>query len=190
VLAPDLRGHGLSARGDYSPRAWADDLVESVPAGPEVALGHSLGGIVLALAVERLRPARAIYEDPAWHVSPDRHQATAAEFVAQRGWTHDDVAAANPRWVEADVARKVEALGRWDPQTALALLDGSRWDFTPARPAVPSLVQLADPSALVPPDRADALRAAGFEVRVVAGAGHSIHRDDLEGFLASLDGWL
>src|SRR5215831_11292952 len=51
VLAPDLRGHGLSPRGDYSPEAWADDVVESLPARPELALGHSLGGIVLALAV-------------------------------------------------------------------------------------------------------------------------------------------
>src|SRR5215470_4704311 len=55
---------------------------------------------------------------------------------------------------------------------------------------VPSLVQLADPSDLVPPDQAERLVEAGFEVRVVAGAGHSIHRDDYEGFVAGLDAWL
>src|SRR5215467_2072803 len=38
VLAPDLRGHGLSDRGEYSPETWANDVVESVPAGPELAL--------------------------------------------------------------------------------------------------------------------------------------------------------
>src|SRR2546423_14922848 len=83
VLAPDLRGHGRSPRGDYSPEAWAEDLLESVPAGPELALGHSLGGLTLAIAVARLRPARAVYEDPAWRVTPDRAGEAAAGFAAQ-----------------------------------------------------------------------------------------------------------
>src|SRR5215471_10253337 len=47
ALAVDLRGHGLSERGDYSPDAWAEDVLDSLPARPELALGHSLGGIVL-----------------------------------------------------------------------------------------------------------------------------------------------
>ena len=190
VLAPDLRGHGQSPRGAYGPEEWAADVLESVPARPELALGHSLGGLVLAVAVDRLLPARAVYEDPAWHVSADRQPAAAREFAAQKGWGPDQVAAAYPRWPAEDRERKLAALERWDPATAVALLDGGAWDFTPERPVVPSLVQLADPSDLVPPDRAESLRRAGFEVRVVPGAGHSIHRDDYEGFLAGLDGWI
>lgn len=190
VLAPDLRGHGLSPRGSYSPEEWADDLLESVPAEPELALGHSLGGIVLAFAVERLRPTRAVYEDPAWRVPPDRQPASAREFAAQKGWAREQVAAANPRWSDTDVDIKLGALACWDAATAPALLTGEPWDYTPVRPIVPSLVLLADPSELVPPAHAERLRAAGFEVRVVPGAGHSIHRDDYEGFVAGLDGWL
>lgn len=60
----------------------------------------------------------------------------------------------------------------------------------PAGPVVPSLVQLADPSFLIPPERATLLRQRGFEVRPVPGAGHTIHRDDLEAFMASLEGWV
>ena len=189
VLAPDLRGHGLSPRGAYGPEAWADDLVESVPAGPALALGHSLGGLTLALAVERLRPARAIYEDPAWRVGPPRLDESRQSFVAQKGWGRAEVVAANPRWPAADIDAKVAALQHWDPETA-STLRGDGWDHTPERPVVPSLLQLADPSDLVPPERAERLRQAGFEVRVVPGAGHSIHRDDYEGFIASLDGWI
>ena len=189
VLAPDLRGHGLSPRGDYGPQSWADDLVESVPARPELALGHSLGGLTLALAVERLRPDRAVYEDPAWHVPAERAGAAAAGFAVQKQWGRDEVVAANPRWPAADVDCKLAALERWDPGT-LAALEGGGWDHTPDRAVVPSLLQLADPSELVTPDRAERLRRAGFEVRVVPGAGHSIHRDDYEGFLAGLEGWL
>lgn len=188
VLAPDLRGHGLSPRGDYSPEAWADDLVESVPARPELALGHSLGGLTLALSAERLHPARAVFEDPAWRVPADRAGAAAAGFAVQKEWGRDEVVAANPRWPAADVDAKLAALRCWDPGTLAALHGG--WDHEPAAPVVPSLLQLADPSALVPPDHAERLRRAGFVVRVVPGAGHSIHRDDYEGFIASLEGWL
>ena len=190
VVAVDLRGHGLSPRGEYGPEAWADDVLESVPANPELALGHSLGGLVLAVAVERLRPARAVYEDPAWRVRPPRQAQAAQEFVAQKGWGREQVVAANPRWPAEDIAAKLEALSRWDPDTVPGVLKGAPRDYTPARPVVPSLVQLADPSDLVPPELAERLREAGFEVRVVPGAGHSIHRDDYEGFVASLDGWL
>jgi pimeloyl-ACP methyl ester carboxylesterase len=190
VLAPDLRGHGLSPRGAYSPEAWADDLVESVPARPELALGHSLGGLTLALAVERLRPERAVYEDPAWRVLPERAVVGAVAFAAQKGWGRAEVVAANPRWPAEDIDLKLAAVELWDPDTTGALTSGPGWDDTPERPVVPSLLLLADPSDLVPPEQAERLRRAGFEVRVVPGAGHSIHRDDYAGFVASLDGWL
>jgi len=188
VLAPDLRGHGLSPRGDYSPEAWADDVLESVPAEPELALGHSLGGLTLALAVERLRPARAIYEDPAWLVPPDRAGQAAGGFTVQKGWGRPEVVQAYPRWPAGDIEVKLASLERWDPDTTLSL--GGGWDHVPDRAVVPSLLQLADPSELVPPPMAERLRQAGFEVRAVPGAGHSIHRDDYDGFVRSLEGWL
>ncbi|MNO10333.1 hypothetical protein D3C81_2341330 [compost metagenome] len=55
---------------------------------------------------------------------------------------------------------------------------------------VPSLVMLADNSHLVKPEVADGLRDAGFTVRVVEGSGHVINRDDHEGFMRALDGWI
>jgi pimeloyl-ACP methyl ester carboxylesterase len=190
VLAPDLRGHGQSPRGEYSPRSWADDLVETVPSHPEVAIGHSLGGLVLAVAAERLRPLRAIYEDPAWRVEARTQEAAAAAFEARKRLDREGLARENPRWADADLDGSLASIAAWDRTTARALLDGRTFDFTPGRPVVPSLVVLADPSDLVPPERAEEVRRRGFEVRVVTGAGHSIHRDDLEGFLGSLDGWV
>lgn len=189
VFAPDLRGHGLSPRGEYSAEAWAQDLLESVPHAPELALGHSLGGLVLAVAVEHLRPARAVYEDPAWRVPAERRAKTTGEFVAQKDWGREQVVSAYPRWPGADVDAKLAALELWDPATTAHGADGG-WDLTPSRPVVPSMVLLADSSELVPPAEAERLRQAGFEVRVVPGAGHSIHRDDYEGFVAGLDSWL
>ncbi|MGZ6827500.1 MAG: alpha/beta fold hydrolase, partial [Mycobacteriales bacterium] len=57
VLAPDLRGHGLSPRGGgYALADLAADLVDTLPTGVELAVGHSLGAAVLALAVPALAP--------------------------------------------------------------------------------------------------------------------------------------
>ena len=83
VYAPHLRGHGHSPRGPYSVEAWADDLVESVPAEPDLAIGHSLGGLVLAAAVDRLRPRRVVYEDPAWFPPTTGRADAAGRFRAQ-----------------------------------------------------------------------------------------------------------
>jgi pimeloyl-ACP methyl ester carboxylesterase len=190
VLAPDLRGHGQSPRGEYGAQSWADDLVETLPAGPEVAIGHSLGGLALALAVERLAPLRAVYEDPAWRVHAHTHEAAAAAFEARKGWTREDLARENPRWSDLDIEGSLAAIAAWDQTSARALLDGNGYDFVPTRPVVPSLLVLADPSALIPPELAEDLRRRGFSVLAVTGAGHSVHRDDLEGFLGALHGWV
>ena len=64
VIAPDLRGHGKSSRGPYSPELWAADLVENLPQNAHLAIGHSLAGMALALAVEELTARRVIYIDP------------------------------------------------------------------------------------------------------------------------------
>ena len=188
VVAVDLRGHGRSPRGPYSPDAWADDVLESVPGQPDLALGHSLGGATLAVAVDRLRPARAVFEDPAWLLPPARVEVASAAFIAQKGWTRDDVVAANPLWSAEDIDVKVAALQCWDPSTVDAMRGG--WDLTPRRAVVPSLLLLADPSELVPPPMAERMAGAGFEVRSVPGAGHSIHRDDYDGFVRGLEGWM
>ncbi|MGW7331481.1 hypothetical protein ACWGIU_23445 [Streptomyces sp. NPDC054840] len=42
----------------------------------------------------------------------------------------------------------------------------------------------------MPQRRAQLLKSRGFEVRSTVGAGHTIHRADFDGFMASLEGWL
>ncbi|WP_327265659.1 alpha/beta hydrolase [Streptomyces sp. NBC_01232] len=190
VIAVDLRGHGASGRGEYSPGHYADDLVETLPAGAELAIGHSLGGLTLSLAVDRLRPARAVFSDPAWHLAAPS-EGFGPELLAQfKTATKEQIRAMSPRWEEVDVDIELETLAAWDEGTALSLAPLAGADLMPQAPVVPSLVQVADPSTLITPERAQLLKSRGFEVRSVAGAGHTIHRDDFDGFMASLDGWL
>ena len=190
VLMPDLRGHGLSPRGEYSPRAWGDDLVEMLPRGVQLAVGHSLGGMSLSLAAAELAPQRAVFVDPAWKLTPEQHQRDAANFRAQLGWDEARLRAANPRWADEDIAARLESIARMDPLCIDGLLPGGGHDHASRLAATRSLVMLADPSELVPPQDAAELERAGFDVMPVAGAGHSIFRDDLAGFLRTLDLWL
>jgi pimeloyl-ACP methyl ester carboxylesterase len=192
VLAPDLRGHGRSARAaSYRPAEWADDLAETLPPGADIAIGHSLGGLALSLAVSRLRPARAVYYDPAF-VLPALPAGTTPDVLADllTRQTADGIRTQNPRWSDADIAAELASISRFDRAVAASLADLAGRSFLPESPVVPSLVQLADPSFVVPPAAAAELRRRGFEVVTVAGTGHCIHRDDPGAFLSSLDGWI
>ncbi|MFE6847448.1 alpha/beta fold hydrolase [Streptomyces sp. NPDC057686] len=190
VIAVDLRGHGASGRGEYGPELFADDVVETLPTGADLALGHSLGGLALSLAAARLKPKRAVFSDPAWHLAGPAEDLGAEVFARFKSAPREQIRAMNPRWEEADVDVELETLALWDESTALSLAPLLGTDLLPAAPVVPSLVQLADPSFLISPERAALLEERGFEVRSVAGAGHTIHRDDFDGFMASLEGWV
>lgn len=186
VLAPDLRGHGRSPRGGYAPGCWGEGLAESLPATVEVAIGHSLGGQALARSIEALLPARAVYYEPAWRL--DGNPETARRFAARKHADAQQIRQDHPDWGDEDVQRELDMLQWWDPETVPALTTAG--DYTPAAPAVPSLVLAARDSALVGPDMVAQLRGSGFEVRDLPGTDHSLHRSDPEGFVAALHGWV
>ncbi|MGW5114512.1 alpha/beta fold hydrolase [Streptomyces noursei] len=190
VIGVDLRGHGRSPRGDYGAELFADDLVDTLPVGADVVLGHSLGGLALSLAVERLRPRRAVYCDPAWSLAGVGQAVDPAVFVTFKNADASRVRAFNPRWDDVDVAVELATIADWDTGTALALSGGHLQDRTPERPLVPSLVQIAGEGFLFTREAGKELSRRGFEVRTVRGAGHTIHRDDFDGFLAGLEGWI
>ncbi|MFK0252868.1 alpha/beta fold hydrolase [Streptomyces sp. NPDC090445] len=190
VMAVDLRGHGASGRGEYSPALFADDVVETLPTGAELAIGHSLGGLTLSLAVDRLRPQRAVYSDPAWGLA-SAVRGVSPDFLRQfKHAGREQVRALNPRWADEDVDIELETLAVWDEATVPGLAPLVDAELLPDAPAVPSLVQLADPSLFLSAEQVAELEKRGFETRTVAGAGHTVHRDDFAGFMASLEGWV
>lgn len=183
VVAVDLPGHGKSEPlAAYSAEALASAVVASVPRNPALAIGHSLGGLVLAHAVAELRPGIAVYEDPAFVVSSD--PVVAEGFRSQKAWGIDDLEREHPRWDDASRRHKLDALTAWDPTIVDHL--GAFTSAPVDAPVVPSVLVLADPSRLIPPPFAEVLATRGFTVDVVPGAGHVIHLDDHNGFLAAL----
>ena len=193
VVAVDLRGPGHSPRAsEYTAELMAEDIVDTVPDAPELVMGHSLGGLTVSLAVDRLRPERAVYVDPAFSCPAANwfQRALAPAFLRTLArQSAARIAKRNPRWDPADVAIEVETFAAFDRAAIPAVLAPSIMR-APTTMAVPSLVMLADNSYLVKPDAAERLRDSGFDVRVVAGSGHVITRDDHDGFMDALDGWI
>lgn len=189
VVALDLGGHGGSHRGPYSLEGWQQDVVGAAPGHIDLALGHSLGAVILGEVVDRLRPSRAVYSDPAWRGEPSGPDAREF-FSAFKDSTAEDIRSRSPRWSDDDVRADLNAFRHWDLDT-LDAVDGLHTvDRMPTTTVVPSLLQLGGDSFIRTPTLEADARARGFEVRVVPGAGHNIHRDDLDGFMTSLDGWL
>ncbi|MDF0531266.1 alpha/beta fold hydrolase [Tsukamurella sp. 8F] len=183
VVAPDLRGHGLSDRsGDYSFGAVVEDVLDTLPEAPDLAIGHSFGALVLGSVVGEWRPGKAVYLDPALtpmeavieRDRPDRLPQVTEEQIRARG------AGLHP----ADVQARCDANARLDPETWAQM---SRvWWYRSELPAPPdhrdgataALVIAASDSTLVPAELHDRLRGLGLEVRVAIGIGHLMHRED------------
>ena len=89
VIAVDLRGHGRSSapEGGYDSTTFADDiaaLLRRLKCGPVVAIGHSLGGmIVSALAVEHPELVSAVVSiDPGYLIADETSQAMGSIMEA------------------------------------------------------------------------------------------------------------
>jgi len=193
AVAVDLPGHGASPPADEATAdAFADALCRSVPAGPAVAIGHSVGGLVLAAALDRLGPARVAYVDTAfaWAEYAEAEELTEAYEVAQELHTPDRLRRDYPQWTDGDIVAAVAAAAAWDVGTGVRLsLATAGKDFTPPV-SVPSLLIRAGRSRYVPDEQAESLRSAGFEVRTIPAAGHLAWFGCFPEFIEVLDAWL
>ncbi|MFF4417436.1 hypothetical protein ACFYY8_33345 [Streptosporangium sp. NPDC001559] len=91
---------------------------------------------------------------------------------------------------ERDIAVEADAAKLFDVAMTVSLhaARGGPDDTPPL--VVPSLMIRAEPSRYISQEAADHLRAGGFEVRSVTGAGHSVWYGRHEEFMAALDGWV
>ncbi|WP_235866270.1 alpha/beta fold hydrolase [Serinibacter arcticus] len=193
----DLRGHGESPRADsYALDELAADVAETLPAGLDLVLGHSLGGAVLVRAVAHLRPAHAVYLDPGFGLTlptsgiggrlfwlaPRVSLAVAALAQSRR------TAAKEAAYTPAIRASLAAARARFDSSMAVDVFrDVAFHPLAVEAPVVPSTIVLSDDSPAVVPDRlATALEHRGWDVRRIAGVGHDMQLEAPERVLACL----
>jgi pimeloyl-ACP methyl ester carboxylesterase len=198
-VAVDLPGHGDSPPvADASIDLFVEALLDTIGCTPALAIGQSMGAVVLHAAVPSLRPSRAVYVDtPLEHATPEGQPS--AEVLRQRmrtsrlERTESRLRATHPAWSAEDCRIEAEAAMKFDVETAVALELAYAADAgsAPVRaPVVPSLVIRAEPSRFVSPRRARELVEMGFCVRAVPGAGHCVWYGHLGEFVGVLDEWL
>ena len=191
ATAVDLRGHGDAPRAlDYSVAAYAADLVAARPSGDgpwDAVVGHSLGGAAgtVAAAADPDWTRRLVLIDPAIHVVA--RDAEAVRRSQERAFADNRLEAVrqeHPHWHPQDQELKVDAVRRasaWAVEQTSA--QNQPWDVRTdaARLTVPTHVIGGDPavSSIFTGALADEVLASNprISLSVVAGAGHSVHRD-------------
>jgi pimeloyl-ACP methyl ester carboxylesterase len=94
AIAVDLRGHGRSSAPEvgYEPQRFAQDLallIDQLDFGPVIAVGHSLGGLVVsALAVEYPRKVTALVGvDPGYLLAEQKRELVSPIMRPEPGQT-------------------------------------------------------------------------------------------------------
>jgi len=197
--AVDLRGHGTAPRTlDYTLAAYGDDVAATRPAdgGPwDLVIGHSLGGAasILASAGDPEWTRRLVLVDPAIALrGDDRADIGAGLAAAFDDPTQEAVRRAHPHWHPQDVELKAQAsqvTSRWAVEQTTA--QNPVWDVTDAalRVVVAVDVIAAGVGSIFRDTPVEAAVAGNPRFRpavVVAGAGHSPHRDDPDATIAAL----
>lgn len=191
VTGVDLRGHGDSPRGEYTAEALRQDLIDTLPTAAELVVGHAIGCLALSLALDHLRPARAVYVDPAFRVPPQPEGASDRLRAVLSSADADQVRELHPGWSDEDVRIELAGFAATDPDFHAWVTDHlAGVDNFPKAAEVPSLAVIAGVGSPIGPEGARTLAERGFTVRTVEGAGHNVHRDDLPGLFAALDGWI
>lgn len=191
AVAVDLRGHGDAPRAlDYTIGAYAADLAALSPARGgawDAVIGHSLGGAAstVAAASDPTWTSRLILLDPA--ILVEGKDASIVRRSQERAFADNRVEVVqeeHPHWHPQDLELKVDAVVRasgWAVEQTSA--QNQPWDVRAdaARLAVPTHIIASDPEvySLFTGRTADAVVASNehISMSIVAGAGHSPHRD-------------
>lgn len=193
VVAVDLPGHGLSPS---NPNLTLEEVAASVTATwaaasaapPALVIGHSFGGLVLAAAVDELRPARAVYVDAptskrgGW----DRVMARAEYLADKSARSYEGLRAGRPHYSQQDCEVEAKAADQFDVETAAGLAASGGGSWTPSAPPFSMMIRPI-PSHYVSDEVVDVLKGRGVEVLDVEGAEHCVWYSHFDAFMGCID---
>lgn len=200
----DVRGRGLSEAGDldYSLNAMAADalaVIEVAGLQKPVVLGHSMGAriAIRAAHIDPARLGRLILVDPPVSGPGRRSYPSAWEWyeesivVARQGCSAADMRKFCPTWTDHQNAMRAEWLHTCQIDAVRTAYDGFHTDDIHSDLSsihLPIRLIVAGGAPVVQPEDIVEIQhlAKQTEVRSVAGAGHMIPWDDLEGFLKAV----
>jgi len=199
VTTLDLRGHGTSGRAHartanaadfYRVDELANDVAETLPRNLDSVVGHSLGGAVLARAVDRLAPKHAIYLDPGFFLAlPTTGIAGRLFWLApllslgvasvKQSRAGAKVSARYPAEVRESLSR---AQAQFDKRMALGVFRDVAFHPVPAlAPSIPSTIVLSDDSpAVIRENEVASYTSTGWDVRRLPGIHHDMQIEDPE----------
>jgi pimeloyl-ACP methyl ester carboxylesterase len=214
VIMIDARGHGLSGAPlqGYTPIEQADDLaglIRALDLKSPIVLGHSMGAattLVLAARYPQLPRAIALEDPPPWW-DPDYERPNNLEWQARmRAWLIplkqqsrqailEAQRVAEPGWSDAELEPWVDSKLHFSLNFFNDLSDpGLDWVVLLRQVICPVLLITGDvdAGALVTPQAALALKAYVPQVQVahIAGAGHSIRRDQFMLYMQAVQPFL
>ncbi len=86
VIAPDLAGHGRSEWKDgYSLEDWSQQITNLNIINPELVVGHSLGGLIVANIYKQLQPKKVILIDPMFKITSDTNALRVLQTLFKIG---------------------------------------------------------------------------------------------------------
>jgi N-formylmaleamate deformylase len=211
----DARGHGRSDVPDagYTDADHAADyagVIQALGLDRPAMLGHSMGAATTAfLAAHYPDLVRAIaLEDPPWRslqdaMSPATRATTAdewrADLIAKRQRTQEQLLASipaqQPTWSAAEYGPWAQAKLQVSPNVIdYVRIASPHWTEYVAQIDCPVLLLIGDVTlgAIVSPAVADEVSALNPNVRVahIAGAGHSIRREQLAPYVQAVRDFL
>lgn len=206
VVMLDARGHGASTltAGTGDPGQDIAEAIEALGLVAPVVMGHSVGGRAAAgyAAAYPDRVAKLVLEDPAFLPLPD---PTAAEARRERfrrqvarfqSMTRAEILAMgradNPGWHDDDFPDWADAKLQVQPDALPAYV--RPWQDEVRRISAPCLIVHGEAArgSLVTPAIAAEARALNPSLKTVEipGAGHNTRRENFEGVVAAVRGFL
>jgi pimeloyl-ACP methyl ester carboxylesterase len=218
IIMPDARGHGLTEVTEklITPTHMVRDLkaiIDALGLHKPIMLAHSMGALMtLAFAGNYPDIPKAILleDPPAWWYegaiplakSPEDYAQAHAGLLALKTQPRESLIAQrrqqSPTWSDAELGYWADSKLRLSP-AALQMFQPSvqphlDWKALAQQITCPALVLTADVplGGLISEEGAAALKKLIPQLQVahIAGAGHSVHREQLQNYMAAVKAFL